>query len=385
MIASIAMSTASQVGMHVLSKTLTDRYLLVANLNLFKPRGLSVRLCTTPAVLHLIGPDSTGGETSKTKQTINKIGRGVGTVFLKLPIPIISPIAARIIHAVSDKPPPIAPSGYPGDPVNSPVLMRRLALLEHTFPGATLPVYTQNLPPPAKPEGVMQLMNSWGVKFDEWRENKAEKKNEDRRRAWAQIQAAGVARGEYPYGPGRQRRVPSPNPMTMPTPMLSGAAGTSNGGSGGYMDYRTARREARAERKAFRRMEKNQRKGMRKGHLSGMSKVERRAANADLLEHWATNNVLWVVVMPAEKGIECSSSYPRPRLDLSSLDEVINDIQIAEDPANEERIDEKTWKMAMELEKDQMEDEIESEDEWEDELEKEEEGQQASIYPPKLG
>lgn len=50
-----------------------------------------------------------------------------------------------------------------------------------------------------------------------------------------------------------------------------------------------------------------------------------------------------------------------------SSDEEINDIQIAEDPANEEQIDEENWKMAMRLEKDQLEDEIESE-EWEKEF-----------------
>ncbi|KAJ3817282.1 hypothetical protein EV361DRAFT_811955 [Lentinula raphanica] len=339
MIASIIVTTSAQVGMRVLSKTLTDRYLRAANLNLFKPRGLSVRLCTTPAMLRLVAPPGshTTDEESKTRATINKIGRGVGTVFLKVPIPIVGPIAARIIHTLADKPPPIAPSGYPGDPVQSPVLMRRLALLEHTFPGATLPVQTQGLPPPAKPKGVMDMINTWGLKFDEKRENKAERKNEERRRAWAQIQAAGVAS--------------SP---------------------GGYMDYRTARKEAKAERKAYRRMQKSHRRmerGQKKGLLSGMSKAERRVAAADLLEHWATNRVLWVVVMPAEK------------------DESIAGIEIAEDAANEEQVDEETWKMAMKLEKDQMEDEIESEEEWEEELAEEgDEYQRAStsqLKPPK--
>ncbi|KAJ3989532.1 hypothetical protein F5890DRAFT_1451686 [Lentinula detonsa] len=336
MVASIIVTTSAQVGMRVLSKTLTDRYLRAANLNLFKPRGLSVRLCTTPAMLRLVAPPgshSTDDE-SKTRATINKIGRGVGTIFLKVPIPIVGPIAARIIHSLADKPPPIAPSPYfnPGSPnqAQSPVLMRRLALLEHTFPGATLPVQTQGLPPPAKPKGVMEMINTWGLKFDEKKENRAERKNEERRRAWAQIQAAGVA---------------------------------SN--SGGYMDYRAARREARAERKAYRRMNKAQRKGL----LSGMSRTERRAAAADLLEHWATNRVLWVVVMPAEK------------------DEVIANIEIAENPANEEQVDEETWRMAMKLEKDQMEDDIESEEEWDEELAQEgDESQHASssqLQPPK--
>ncbi|KAF9070171.1 hypothetical protein BDP27DRAFT_1324409 [Rhodocollybia butyracea] len=305
MIASAAISTSAQVGMRVLSKTLTDRYLRAANLNLFRPRGLSVRLCTTPAMLRLVAPPgsgSAGGETSKSRETINKIGRGVGTVFLKLPLPIIGPLSARIIHSLADKPPPISASGYPGDPVNSPILMRRLALLEQTFPGATLPVQAQDLPPPIKPKGMMEMMNSWGLKFDERRENKAEKKNEERRRAWAQIQAAGVASGEYPYGGDRRyinrSRSPSPSPVPMPAPMLGGAAQMSYGGNGGYMDYRAARREAKAERRLYRRTQKGQRKGL----LSGMSKAERRVAAADLLEHWTTQSVLWVVVMPAEKG-----------------------------------------------------------------------------------
>ncbi|KAJ4002470.1 hypothetical protein F5050DRAFT_1802412 [Lentinula boryana] len=378
MVASMIVTTSAQVGMRVLSKTLTDRYLRAANLNLFKPRGLSVRLCTTPAMLRLVAPPGshTTDDESKTRATINKIGRGVGTIFLKLPIPIVGPIAARIIHSLADKPPPIAPSPhfYPGSPnqVQSPVLMRRLALLEHTFPGATLSVQTQGLPPPAKPKGVMEMINTWGLKFDEKKENKAERKNEERRRAWAQIQAAGVASGEYPYGMGGYRGVPRspsplPSPLAMPTPMISGAAmGMDYGGnSGGYMDYRAARREARAERKAYRRMNKAQRKGL----LSGMSKTERRAAAADLLEHWATNRVLWVVVMPAEK------------------DEVIANIEIAEDSANEEQVDEETWRMAMKLEKDQMEDDIESEEEWDEELAQEgDESKRASssqLQPPK--
>ncbi|KAJ4002445.1 hypothetical protein F5050DRAFT_1717559 [Lentinula boryana] len=396
MVASMIVTTSAQVGMRVLSKSLTDRYLRAANLNLFKPHGLSVRLCTTPAMLRLVAPPGSysDADESKTRATMNKIGRGVGTIFLKLPIPVVAPIAARIIHSLADKPPPIAPSPYfnPGSPnqAQSPVLMRRLALLEHTFPGATLSVQIQGLPPPAKPKGVMEMINTWGLKFDEKKETKAERKNEERRRARAQIQAAGVANGEYPYGLGGYRGVPRspsplPSPLAMPTPMISGAAMRMDygGNSGGYMDHRAAKREvkrevkaakrevkavkreAKAERKAYRRMQKAQRRGL----LSGMSKTERRAAAADLLEHWATNRVLWVVVMPAEK------------------DEVIANIEIAEDSANEEQVDEETWRMAMKLEEDQMEDDTESEEEWDEELEEEgDESQHVSsshLQPPK--
>ncbi|KAF5382851.1 hypothetical protein D9757_007294 [Collybiopsis confluens] len=392
MIASIAITTGAQVGSRVLSKTLTDRYLRAANRNIFKPRGLSVRLCTTPAMLRLVAPpgsQSGSGETSKTRETANKIGRGVSTVILKLPIPIVGPIAQRIIHAVADKPPPVAPSGNSGDPINSPTLMRRLALLEHTFPGATLPVYTQGIPPPAKPQGAMEIINSWGLKLDAYKDNKKEKRNEERRRAWAQIQAAGVATGDYPYndrrGPRRPispSRSPRPGPMAMPTPMVGGGA-TGMSYSDGYMpDHRTARRAEReayqterkayqterkayqTERKAYRKMEKGQRKSL----ITGMSKAEQRVANADLLEHWTTSNVLWIVVMPSVK------------------DEVIADIEIAENVENEEQVDEKMWGMAMKLEKDQLEEDVESEEEWEDELAMDD-AQRASsssqLLPPK--
>jgi len=63
------------------------------------------------------------------------------------------------------------------------------------------------------------------------------------------------------------------------------------------------------------------------------------------------------------------------------VDEIIADIKIAEDPLNEERVDQESWAMAMKLEKDQMEDEVESEEEWEEELTDDD----SQLHPPKYG
>lgn len=157
MIAGTAMQVSAGIAIHVLSKTLTDRFLRAANTNIFHPRGYSVRLCTTPAMLALCNNTE-----SKARSKINKFGRGVGTVLLKLPIPVINPIASTIAHALADKPPPVSPTGREGDPINSPVLMRRLAMTQNF----ALPLIVDGLPPPEKPHGAMETVASWGVRWD---------------------------------------------------------------------------------------------------------------------------------------------------------------------------------------------------------------------------
>ncbi|KAJ3809534.1 hypothetical protein EV368DRAFT_44032 [Lentinula lateritia] len=296
MIAGTVISTAAGVATHVLSKTLTDRYLRAANLTLFKPRGLSVRLCTTTAMLALL----TSSE-SKTRSKLNKFGRGVGSVLLKLPIPVINPIASTIIHAIADKPPTIAPSGREGDPINSPVLRRRVAMTN----GLALPLKMDDLPPPAKPEGVMDTMASWGVKYDTARERLSEKNIERRRRALESFKS-----------------------------MASSAFNTVN-------DFRL-QMEVRNERIEQQRNASLFNSGRGTGGRGGilgpkMTRMEQKVADADLLEHWGAEKFLWIVVMASDK------------------DEEIVDISIAEDPANEEHIDDKTWRERMAFERDEME------------------------------
>ncbi|KAJ3773258.1 hypothetical protein FB446DRAFT_642010 [Lentinula raphanica] len=290
MIAGAVMSTTAGVAIHVLSKTLTDRFLRAANLNLFKPRGLSVRICTTAAMLALVNASESGA-----RSKLNKFGRGVGSVLLRLPLPVINPIASSIIHAISDKPPSIRPSGREGDPINNPVLQRRVAMTQEI----ALPLKMDDLPPPAKPKGVMDRMNSWGVKFDTATDNYFESNTERRRRAYESIKQAGI-------------EPPSVNDLRMQT-------------------------EIRLEK-----MEQQRVASFRSLGMQAMlwpktkTRMERKVADADLLEHWSADKTLWVVVMASER------------------DEEIADIAIAEDPADEEQIDNDSWREIMTIERDEM-------------------------------
>ncbi|KAJ7442594.1 hypothetical protein FB451DRAFT_1057468 [Mycena latifolia] len=296
MIAGAVMQTVAQTGMHVLSKTLTDRYLREANRRLFKPRGLSVRLCTTAAMQHIVMHKGSGGGPS----TLDKIGRGVGTVLLHAPIPFTS----RIVRAVADRPPKVPPSiSAVGDGRQLPLAtQRRLASLH----GYSLPLEL-NVPPPAKAQGVMDTMGSWGVSFDSWRTGRKEGKVEQRRRELARIESQLQRLGMTP--PSGQTPMGSP--------------------------YGAARRARKREHGG--------------GLISGLigpkeSRLERRVANADLLEHWASDKVLWVVIMNSE------------------LDKEIEGIERAESLDNEEHVDEKTWHAEILKERDALEEESDSDD-----------------------
>ncbi|KAJ3903447.1 hypothetical protein F5879DRAFT_990091 [Lentinula edodes] len=169
-------------------------------------------------------------------------------------------VFASVIHSFPDKPPPITPTGYPGNPVIDPVLLC--------------------LPPPAKSEVVI---DSKGLKYDKMRENQEERNKEEPE---PKFRLRVSRMGGYPYGGGYQAiprgRSPSPSPVAMPTAVIGGAAlGMSYEGSRdvGYTNNRAERQAANAERKTHRRMQKGQRKGL----LSGIGKAERAAA-AYLLE-----------------------------------------------------------------------------------------------------
>ncbi|THU98399.1 hypothetical protein K435DRAFT_856745 [Dendrothele bispora CBS 962.96] len=159
MIASVIIVTTAEIGIKVLSKTISDRYLRTANLNLFDPCGLSIRLCTTPAKLMLIqSSNSNSGDKKKgkTKAKLNKFGRGVGSALLNSPIPI--PLAGPIVRAIADKPVPIPP----GENAEGAVLRRRLTVDQEL--GLALPLQFEGMTPPLKPKGVMDRMSQLGVK-----------------------------------------------------------------------------------------------------------------------------------------------------------------------------------------------------------------------------
>ncbi|KAJ6585202.1 hypothetical protein B0H19DRAFT_1227703 [Mycena capillaripes] len=342
MIAGAVMQTVAQTGMHVLSKTLTDRYLRAANLRLFKPKGLAVRLCTTAAMQHLVMRTGNGGGPS----TLDKIGRGVGTVLLHAPIPFSS----RIVRAIADKPPKVHASiSGVGDGQKMPLAtQRRLASLE----GYALPLNLA-VPPPAKAQGVMDTMGSWGVAFDAWRTGRNQNRIEQRRRELerldSQLQRLGYNRDGGP-----------PIPMGAGPSGYGGQPGYGVAGPSGYGAqspplgaaelYVMGRRERKDLRRAARRSRKRERGPGLIGSLLGPkeSRLERRVANADLIEHWQSDKVLWVVIMNAE------------------LDREIEGIERAESMDNEERVDAKTWHAEILKERDALEEESDSDSDDED-------------------
>ncbi len=146
MLAGALLQAGAQVGMHVLSKTLSDRYLRAAHERMFAPLGLRVRLCKTPALRKLVDhPEAGKEEPSKLK----KFGQSAGDVVLRLPFPLMKK-AARFFM---DKHPPI-------DARITDPLTRRLMFMQ----GYILPVeHGPAIPPPSKPDKVLDKMNGFAV------------------------------------------------------------------------------------------------------------------------------------------------------------------------------------------------------------------------------
>jgi hypothetical protein len=287
--------------MRVLSKTLTDRFLRAANLRLFQPRGLSVRICTAEAMQQLVMQTQAAAAPSKLK----RFGRGVGSVLMQIPLPVTS----VVVHAVADKPPTV-PAMDPGSFAESSKKMlatqRRVAALE----GYALQL-DFNMPKPTKAEGVMDTMASWGVKFDSWREGRKQSKAEERR-----IELEQIKRQQERGGVGQQQQ----------------QGGRASGVQGGLRALLANRRGGLLLRGVGSRMGQGGgydtsgggligglgrarlgggfgRGGGGFGSLRGGNTraLELQVADADLLEHWHSSKVLWIVIMSSEKGASSAS------------------------------------------------------------------------------
>ncbi|KAJ7100381.1 hypothetical protein C8R44DRAFT_642010 [Mycena epipterygia] len=305
MLAGFAIQTAAQASMRVLSKTLTDRYLRAANLRLFKPRGLSVRICTAAAMQHLV----MGTPIANTPSKLTRFGRGVGSVLMQIPIPL----ASVLVHVVADKPPKVPamdPTSYAGRSAKLLATQRRVAALA----GYALPL-DFDMPKPAKAEGVMDTMASWGVKFDSWKDARKQTKAEERRLQLEQI--------EHPYASGGDRQSARHGGLagglvglvgqTGVGSLILGSRGGRHGGGGGIIG-----------------------RGLG-GRGNDKNALELQVADADLLEYWQSAKVLWVVIMP------------------SDMDQEIEGIEIAESQEDEERVDERTWQAEMNVEREELE------------------------------
>ncbi|KAI5835480.1 hypothetical protein K523DRAFT_291399 [Schizophyllum commune Tattone D] len=144
MIASTAIDVGAQAGMRILSKTLTDRYLRAANLRVFRPRGLAARICTTDAMMLLLGMDPNASTSSLSTlvspQPVSRTSTSRGVTQVKVDYTMAG-------------------------------IQRRLSMLGN----AALPV-SFDVPPPAKSKGAMDTMQAWGVKFDEMAAARQERK-----------------------------------------------------------------------------------------------------------------------------------------------------------------------------------------------------------------
>lgn len=97
-LAGILLQTAAQTAMHVLSKSLTDHYLIRANKTYFEPRGLKVRLMKTGALKRFTNQHGAQVETSKFSNFTKKTGRVIQNVALHIPLPIVG----RAVEMFSD-------------------------------------------------------------------------------------------------------------------------------------------------------------------------------------------------------------------------------------------------------------------------------------------
>ncbi|KAJ7468080.1 hypothetical protein FB451DRAFT_1258017 [Mycena latifolia] len=346
MIAGVAIQTAAKTGMRVLSKTLTDRYLRAANLRLFKPRGLSVRICTAAAMQHLVLHTPITAPPSKLK----RFGRGVGSVLIKVPLPL----ASMLVHAVADKPPKV-PAMVPGAHARSPKLLatqRRVAALA----GHALPL-DFDVPKPVKAQGVMDTMASWGVKFDSWLDGRKQTKAEANRLELAQIERGeqvqgGAGRGGgglLGLGVGLLRGGVAAGARGL-SRGLSGRSGQLDGGRGGERygeDHHTGGSQRGlvglvGQTRLGNRLVGGSRSsgplalGLGSGPL-GSGTLELQVADADLLEHWQSAKILWVVIMS------------------SDMDQEIEGIEMAESQEDEERVDEGAWRAEMAVEREELE------------------------------
>ncbi|KAI5828730.1 hypothetical protein K523DRAFT_276169 [Schizophyllum commune Tattone D] len=296
-IAGIALQVGAKVGMKVISKTLTDRYMRAANLRIFRPRGLAARICTTAGAMTLIGVDPNG---VGPKNALHKIGRGVGKVLMKVPLPM----AGRLVHAVAGSG---SGKGSPAGSVESLNLAAADAkgwemhvLVQRRLEGlgdAVLPV-SMDMPAPAKAKGAMETMQSWGVKFDEGQAKRRERRRVARVQKLAKEQAkkAAMDAGDYSQASVYDRVSHQVSVRREQNPLLvNSLLGPSVLGPKPYS-------------------------------------LEARVANADLKDRWESDETLWLVVIDAARDRE-----------ITGIDE-------AENEQNEEVITEQAWRQEMELE-----------------------------------
>ncbi|KAH8113832.1 hypothetical protein DFH11DRAFT_1704716 [Phellopilus nigrolimitatus] len=255
-LAGAGMQVGAQVGIKVLSKTLTDRYMRRANVEYFAPRGLRARICKTAAVRQLVGldapPSATASTSSKFMQHAKTAGGVAETVALHLPV------IRKVYNRLAPPVPAVDPNA-PGD-----MTSRRLSVLQ----GYVLPL-SFDVPPPAPLEGFMEKASGLGMRLDSWKVNRAAA-SADRNRHLLAVQE------------GRATGLPPP-PTRSP--------GSSQNILEQAWEWRGDRRRNKDEGRALRRAEFGR----------SSSKLQTKVEIADRKEWKTTDNLLWVVLVNAEQ------------------------------------------------------------------------------------
>lgn len=239
---------------------MTDRYLARANEGYFAPRGLKVRLMKGAALKIF-----SGLEDAKAKPSIGaKIGSGAETFFTRVRLPIVTPIAARVLDAVKPLPPSQQALGCNGQPLTW--TDRRLLSMQNTIAPLNFDV-----PATKVPESLMDRISQAFAKKDVKSAQKKQTRTDLNRSMLA------VANGQ------------------------TSAVEWSREQQGAFGNDRRAMKD---ERKAIRRAHKHERKAMR-GRTSG--KLERRVNMDQRRETKLDDQLIWLVVYPIEQG---ESDYP---------------------------------------------------------------------------
>ncbi|KAF7326037.1 hypothetical protein MKEN_00454600 [Mycena kentingensis (nom. inval.)] len=349
MLAGAALQIVGQAGAQVLSSGLTERYLASANQRLFHPRGLSVQLCTTAAMQHLAAQtlaekngDNATPEPQKPSR-LDRVGRAAGTLILQAPIRL--PYTSKIVHKLADKAPAVAATdvsasasasttsfGYQPKAKMLPTL-RRLAAVEDLV----LPLVF-DVPPPAKPEGVRNMVQSWGVRADRWvygqSQSRVEKKRwelnelerEDGERYMVQgKQTPAPWNGGYTPNYFGQAATAYPVYDAPPPPSHPYGAGPFSSGalnSGGYLTPPPPYPALSSSPPPVFINAKDEKKRRKK-----KEKLEQRMKDHDLLEHWESDKVLWIVVTTsdADGGIDSVEMADDEDVDLATWQTQLKD------------------------------------------------------------
>ncbi|KAF9070706.1 hypothetical protein BDP27DRAFT_583683 [Rhodocollybia butyracea] len=157
---------------YTLAKSVTDHYLRIANIQVFKPRRLVARLCTTSALILLFAPQKPEENLKPLKKVVSRGALSVARNW---------PITGLITRHVGKKDTKNAAK----DDVYSPIAKRRMALIE----GRTLPLSTSGKPPQT-PSSVISILPHYGVSAHGIRS--PERKAEEEQLAAQRFQTAGV-------------------------------------------------------------------------------------------------------------------------------------------------------------------------------------------------